>query len=572
MDFSIKTDPKTRQKYMAVHQKGKAVLNNPFINKGQAFTDRERHELNLHGLLAPVVSTIEDQLVRNYENFHSQPTDLGKYNFLSSLHDRNETLFSRFLHEYIDEAMPIVYTPTVGETCQKFSHIYRRGRGLYISCKQTDMMEEILGNFYFSEPAVIVVTDGERILGLGDQGADGMGIPIGKLCLYTLCAGVSPYSTLPIMLDVGTDNEERRRDPLYLGLRQERLRGVEYQAFIDKFVDAVCRVFPGVLLQWEDLLKVNAIKQLNRFRDVLCSFNDDIQGTGSVVLAFIYRALQITGRSILDSRIVLAGAGAAAYGIARLIELALREKGLSPGEAVKQIWMVDSRGLVTKNRDGLEDHKADYARDADEVALYNCRDRSRITLEEVIRNAEPNILLGTSATQGMFNESVLKFMAKINERPIIFPLSNPTSRCECTPEEALRFSGGRAIVASGSPFPPVEYGGKIYDIGQCNNSFIFPGFGLGVTVGRIRCVTDSMFLEAARALTGEMGCSNSEERPLCLDLRCIRECSHKVACAVIRCAVSEGHADMEALTNLEEKVKNAMWFPEYLPVCYEEIV
>lgn len=569
MDFSIKVDPKTWQKYMAVNQKGRAVLNNPFTNKGPAFTARERDELDLHGLLPPSISTIEDQLVRNYENFKAQPNNLEKYNFLFSLQDRNETLFFRFLHEYSDETVPIVYTPTVGEACQKFSHIYRRARGLYISYDQRDNIEKLLKNFYFKDPSVIVVTDGERILGLGDQGADGMGIPIGKLCLYTLCAGVSPYSTLPVMLDVGTDNEERRNDPLYLGLKQERVRGEEYQAFVDNFVYAVRAVFPNVLLHWEDFLKANAIKQLNRFKDILCTFNDDVQGTGSMVLACIYKALLTTGRSIRDSSVLIAGAGAAAYGIANLIVLALREEGLSREEAKQHIWMVDSRGLVTKARSGLEEFKGIYARAADDVANYECKDRLRITLEEAVKNVNPTILIGASATPGIFTEAVVRAMAETNDRPIIFPLSNPASKSECAPEDAIRWSGGRAIVAAGSPFPSVGYNGRTYPIGQCNNAFIFPGLGLGVTVGRIQRVTDRMFLASAKALTEETNGVNSQDGPIFPELRHIRECSHAVACAVIRCAVSESLADEDVLFNLDETVKNAMWFPEYLPVRYE---
>jgi malate dehydrogenase (oxaloacetate-decarboxylating) len=570
MDFSIKIDPVTLEKYMAVHQKGKALLSNPFTNKGPAFTEQERDQLGLHGLLPPSISSIEEQLSRNYENFAAQPNDLEKFTFLSDLHDRNETLFFRFLHEHIEETIPIVYTPTVGEACQKFSHIYRRGRGLYISYLQIDRIEEILSNYYFKDASVIVVTDGERILGLGDQGADGMGIPIGKLCLYTLCAGVAPYSTLPIMLDVGTDNEDRRNDQLYLGLRRKRIRGEEYQKFIDKFVDAVRKVFPGVLLQWEDLLKANAIKQMNRFKDVLCSFNDDIQGTGSMVLSCVYNVLRITGQSIRDSRFVISGAGAAAHGIANLIALAVREEGVSLKDARKQIWMVDSKGLVTKSRSNLEEFKTIYARETDEIATYNCKDPSMINLEETIANSKPAILIGTSATPGIFSEAVVRAMAKINERPVIFPLSNPTSKSECTPEQAIRWSDGRAIVATGSPFPPVEYGGRRHEIGQCNNSFIFPGFGLGVMVGRIRRVTDYMFLAAAKALSGMFSVGGSEQFAISPELRHVRECSHAVACAVIKQAVSEGHADEEILNNLEATVKNAMWFPEYVPARYEE--
>jgi malic enzyme len=569
MNFSIKVDPGSWQTYIAIWQKGRSLLINPFTNKGTAFTARERDELDLHGLLPPAVSTIEQQLERTYENFQAKPTGLEKFIYLTSLNDRNETLFYRLLYEHIDEMIPIVYTPTVGEACQAFSHIYRRARGLYISYEQRHNIEKILGNFYGNNASVIVVTDGERILGLGDQGAGGMAIPIGKLCLYTLCAGVSPYSTLPIMLDVGTDNEERLKDPLYLGLRQNRVRGEEYQAFIDRFVGAVRKVFPNVLLQWEDFLKGNAIKQLNRFKEVLCTFNDDIQGTAGVVLAGIYSALRITGQSIRDVRVLIAGAGAAAHGIADLIVSALQEEALSLKEARRRIWMVDSEGLVTKTRSVLGTFKETYARELDEVAAYECTDRSKITLEEAIANSKPTILLGLSATQGIFGKAVVKAMAEINERPIIFPLSNPTSRSECKPGDVIRWSEGRAIVATGSPFPPEESNGRRCRIGQCNNAFIFPGVGLSVIVGRIRLLTDAMFLGAAKALAEKVTADDLKQCAVYPEFRRIRECSHAVACAVIKRAVAEEHADEEVLIKLEETLERAMWFPEYLPIRYE---
>jgi malic enzyme len=569
MDFFIKVDPRTWQTYIAVRQKGRPLLINPFTNKGTAFTARERDELDFHGLLPPAICTIDQQLERAYESFQAKPNNLEKFIYLTSLNDRNETLFFRLLYEHMDEMIPIVYTPTVGEACQKFSHIYRRGRGLYISYEQRHNIEKILGNFYCKNPSVIVVTDGERILGLGDQGAGGMAIPIGKLCLYTLCAGVSPYSTLPVMLDVGTDNEERLKDPLYLGLRHKRVRGEEYQAFIDRFVDVVRKVFPNVLLQWEDFLKGNAIKQLKRFKDTLCTFNDDIQGTGAVVLAGIYSGLRITGQSMRDIRVLIAGAGAAAQGIANLIVSALQEEGLSLKQARKSICTVDSKGLVTKTRPALEGFKVTYARDVDEIATYECKDRSKITLQEAIVNSKPTVLVGVCATPGIFSESVVKAMTELNKRPIIFPLSNPTSKSECTPEDAIRWSGGRAIVATGSPFQPVEYNRRRYRIGQCNNAFIFPAVGLSVTVGCARLVTDGMFLGAAKGLAEKVTASDLDQCAVYPELRRMRECSHAVACAVIRRAVAEGHADEEVLIKLEETVERAMWFPEYLPIRYE---
>ncbi len=447
MSFSIKVDPATGQQYMAVSQKGRPLLLHPFTNKGTAFTLGERDELDLGGLVPPAVCNIHQQMDRTYENFKAKTSDLEKFIYLTSLQDRNETLFYRLALEHIDEIMPIVYTPVVGEACQKYHHIYRRGRGLYIAYEDRHRIEAILHNAGIPHPSVIVVTDGERILGLGDQGAGGMGIPIGKLGLYTLCAGVSPYSTLPITLDVGTNNQERLNDPLYLGMRHERVRGAAYQEFIDAFVAAVQKVFPRVVLQWEDFLKENALFQLSRFRDQLCTFNDDIQGTAGVVLAGVYGALRITGQRMRDQRVVFAGAGASAQGISELLVAAFLEDGLSLEEANRRIWTADSRGLVTRERPNLEPYKATYARSVEEVAGYACKDRSRITLLETALNAKATMLIGVSATPGVFDEPVIRAMARINARPIVLPLSNPTSKSEVTPQDALRWSEGRAIVA-----------------------------------------------------------------------------------------------------------------------------
>jgi malate dehydrogenase (oxaloacetate-decarboxylating) len=569
MSFSIKVDSSTGQQYMAVSQKGRALLLNPFTNKGTAFSRREREELDLGGLVPPAVCSIRQQLDRTYENFKVKPTNLEKFVYLSSLQDRNETLFYRLVLDHIDEMMPIVYTPVVGEACQKYSHIYRRGRGLYIAHEDKDRIEPILLSAGISNPSVIVVTDGERILGLGDQGAGGMGIPIGKLALYTLCAGVSPYSTLPITLDVGTNNQERLNDPLYLGMRHPRVRGAEYQEFIDAFVDAVKRVFPRVVLQWEDFLKENALFQLARFRDQLCTFNDDVQGTAGVVLAGVYGALRITGQRMRDQRVVFAGAGASTQGIAELLVAALMEDGLPHEEAIRCIWTTDSHGLVSRSRPNLEQYKATYARTTDEVAGYECKDRSQVTLLETVENAKPTMLIGTSATPGIFDEAVVRAMSRLNARPIVFPLSNPTSKTEVTPEDALRWSEGRAIVATGSPFDPVTVGGQRHRIGQCNNSFVFPGVGLGLTVSGARRVSNGMFLEAAKALAAMVKPEDLAECAVYPELARIRDCSFAVACATIRRAVAEGHADPEILEHLEKTVERAMWYPEYLPMRYE---
>ena len=566
--WAVKIDPRTGEEYYSVHHTGRPVLLNPFTNKGTAFTAEERESLGIAGLVPPAVFTLEEQLHRVYENHHAKSTGLERFIHLASLQDRNETLFFRLVHEHIDEMMPIVYTPVVGEACQNFSHIWRRARGLYINYEQRNEIESILAN-HPRPPAIIVVTDGERILGLGDLGAGGMGIPIGKLCLYTLCAGIPPELTLPIMLDVGTDNEDLLDDPLYVGLRQKRVRGEEYQEFIDKFVEAVRNVYPDALLQWEDFLKGNAIFQLNRFRDQFCTFNDDIQGTAGVVVAGVFCGLRITGQAMKDQRILFAGAGASAQGISDLLVSAMQEDGLTLEEARKRIWTVDSRGLVTDDREALEDFKATYARDVRELDAYECENRSRVTLEEAVTNVKPTILIGTSGTPGMFTEAVVKAMAAFNERPMVFPLSNPTSKSECTAEQAIQWSDGRAIVATGSPFDPVEYKGRQYRIGQGNNAFIFPGVGLGVWVARAQRVTDGMFLAAAKALAEKVTEADLAEVAVYPQLKRIRECSHAVACAVVKRAVEEGHAEKEALENLEERLKKAMWFPDYRPIRFE---
>ena len=550
---------------LSVNLSGSALLADPLTNKGTAFSESERAAFRLDGLIPPAVCTIAQQLERVYENYRAKETPLERYIHLASLHDRNETLFFRLLHEHLDEMMPVVYTPVVGEACQKFSHIYRRPRGLYIAYEQQDEIASILAN-HATPPAVIVVTDGERILGLGDQGIGGMGIPIGKLCLYTVCAGIPPDRTLPIMLDVGTDNEDLLADPMYLGMRHKRIRGARYQAFIDRFVEAVTRVWPDAVLQWEDFLKENAITQLARFRDRLCTFNDDIQGTAATVVAGVYASLRLTHRSMRDQRIVIAGAGASAQGIAALLVEAMRNDGVPLTDARQRIATVDSRGLVITGRPGLEEFKALYARAPEEVAGFACRDRTHVTLEETICNFRPTILIGTSATPGLFTQAVVEAMAGINERPVIMPLSNPTSKSECTAADAVRWSNGRAIVATGSPFDPVIHDGRTYRIGQGNNSFIFPGIGLGLWLGQVRRVTDGMFLDAARALAAQVTNADLADGAVYPPLSRIRDCSHAVACAVIRRAVAEGHAAASMLQDLDDRVRRAMWFPRYRPI------
>lgn len=569
MRFTVQSDPKTREISLRVREKGRALLLDPLTNKGTAFTDQERDELDLHGLLPAAVCSIEQQLDRAYENFKAKTSDLERYIFLNALQDRNEILFFRLLLEHIDEMVPVVYTPTVGLACQKYSHIYRRARGVYVSFEQRGRVEQVLRNAPVQHPAVLVVTDGERILGLGDQGAGGMGIPVGKLCLYTLCAGIPPWAALPVLLDVGTENTGLLSDPAYLGLRRRRVRGGEYQAFVDEFVEAVMRVFPGVVLHWEDFLKGNAIHQLERFRNRLCSFNDDIQGTAGVAMAGILSGLRITNQPLRDQRLLLAGAGAAAHGIADLFVAALCSEGLSPTEARARVWMMDSHGLVTRGRPGLEGFKGVYARDPGELAAYDCADREHATLPELVVNVRPTVLIGTSATPHTFDERTIRAMARVNSRPLIFPLSNPTLSSECTAEEAIRWSDGRAIVATGSPFAPVEHGGRVHRVRQGNNVYIFPGVGLGASVGNVQRISDAMFLQAARTLAGRVTAQDMAEGAVYPELGRIRECSIAVACAVIQQAAVEGQLGDSGLEDIDRSVSEAMWFPDYLPIRLE---
>ena len=557
-----------RSPYFETSRSGYHLLNTPLLNKGTAFTEEERDAFDLHGLLPPTVSTLDEQAARRLQAMRQLPNDFERYIFLRGLQDTNEVLFYALLVRHLDELLPIVYTPTVGLGCQHFSQAFRKPRGLFLSIPHQHRIRRILGHPRFDIVEAIVVTDGERILGLGDQGVGGMGIPIGKLALYSACAGIPPALTLPIMLDVGTDNEERLNDPLYLGTRHRRIRGAAYQDFVDHFVDAVIRVFPGAVLQWEDFLKANAIAQLARFRDRLCTFNDDIQGTASVVVAGLYSALRITGQPFDAQRIVLAGAGASAQGIAELLMLALEDAGLRGIQARQRIAMVDSHGLVTRERPQLEEFKAAYARSAADLAGCDCQDASHITLEETVRFFRPTILIGTSGTPRLFSKAVVEAMAAVNDRPIVLPLSNPTSNSECTAAEAIAWSGGRAIVATGSPFEPVDYNGRRFQIGQGNNAFIFPGVGLGLWIGSIRRVTDVMFLAAAKALAREVTPGELDRGLIYPELSRIRDCSQAVACAVIRRAIAEGYA-LPIAGDVEADVLGAMWTPQYFPVRYE---
>jgi malate dehydrogenase (oxaloacetate-decarboxylating)(NADP+) len=538
----------------AAPARGAALLRDPRFNKGTAFTEAERDALGLRGLLPPHVCTMEEQVQRVLENLRRSDSALARYIMLSALQDRNETLFYRVVSENPDEIMPIIYTPTVGAACQQFGHIYRRPRGLFINAQDRGRIEHVLRNWPEPEPRIIVVTDGERILGLGDLGANGMGIPIGKLALYTACAGVHPRACLPIMLDVGTSNTALHADPLYLGLRQPRLSGAVYDAFIEEFVAAVLKVFPGVVLQWEDFANHSAFRLLEKYRDRVCSFNDDIQGTAAVTVAGIFSALRVTRAPLSQQTFLCLGAGEAATGISDLLVSAMVAEGLSEAEARGRCWLIDSKGLVVASRSGLAQHKLPYAHRHDPMT----------DLVEIIDVLRPTALIGVSAIAGAFTRDVIKTMAHINQRPIIFALSNPTSKSECTAEAAYSASGGRALFASGSPFAPVELDGQRHVPRQGNNSYIFPGVGLGAIACKARRVTDSMFMAAARALAEQVSADDLAQGSLYPPLAGVREVSARIAAAVAAVAFHDGLAGIDPPSDLLGFIRAQMYEPRYV--------
>jgi malate dehydrogenase (oxaloacetate-decarboxylating) len=542
---------------------GVGLLSHPHLNKGSAFSEEERSTFRLHGLLPPGVMTIEQQVTRTYQSFRAKTTDLERYIYLASLQDRNEVLYFRLLQEHIAEMSPVIYTPVVGQACQNFSHIYRRPHGLYLSYEQRNDMESMLRAAPVPDPRVIVVTDGERILGLGDLGVGGMLIPIGKLALYTLCAGISPSITLPIALDTGTDNSDLLADPLYLGWRHERVRGPEYDAFVDAFVAAVRNVYPEAVLQWEDFARGNARRLLDRYRDQLCTFNDDIQGTAAVTLAGLLAATDVIGASLREQRIVIFGAGSASTGVAELLIMAMVEDGATEQEAHGRIWLLDSQGLVHTGRPDLDQEKALFAQPA---WIPSGHGERTLDLLEVVRHVRPTILIGTAARAGAFNEGIVREMARHVKRPVIFPLSNPTEKSEASPSDLLRWTHGRALVATGSPFPAVQVAGRSVRVGQCNNMFIFPGVGLGVLASGARHVTDGMFLAAARALSATAPSRRDRGAPLYPDIEHVHATARAVAIAVATEAARTGVSQPLDAHTLEQRIDALRWEPHYRPL------
>jgi malate dehydrogenase (oxaloacetate-decarboxylating) len=544
---------------------GYELLNDPVLNKGTAFTEFERDAFDLHGLLPPHVAELDYQVKRRLAAFRGLGSDLSRYVFLRGLQDSNETLFYALLTRNIEEMMPIVYTPTVGLGCQLFSHVFRKPRGLFLSIPHQDLIPRILSHPRYDRIDAIVVSDGERILGLGDQGAGGMGIPIGKLSLYTACAGLHPGGTLPVLLDVGTDNSDHLRDPLYIGWQHERVRGAAYDDLVSTFVEAVRKRWPHVLLHWEDFAIGNANRLLARYRDTLCTFNDDIQGTAAIAVGTLLAAINVTGVPLTKQRIAVLGAGSAGTGICALLHRAMVEAGLSEQHARECFYLVDRPGLLLAGMKGLQPFQMPFAQAPSRVSGWALKTPGSIGLEDVVVNAHPTVLIGTSGQAQAFTEPVVRAMAKNVKRPVIFPLSNPTERSEAIPADLEAWTEGRAVIATGSPFPPLKRGGKEFRIDQNNNAYVYPGIGLGAIAVRARRISDGMFLAAANAIAAQSPAKRDPDANLLPPLTEIRKLSFAVALAVARQAQKEGCADVLSEEATAAAIRTKMWDPVYAP-------
>jgi malate dehydrogenase (oxaloacetate-decarboxylating) len=548
------------------------LINFPMLNKGTAFTESERTDFALHGLLPPHVGNLEDQAARRLKALHSRHTDFGRYTYLRDLQDTNETLFYALLVRNIEEMMPLVYTPTVGEGCQRFSEIWRKPRGLFLSYPNRHRIREILQHHRYDAIRAIVVSDGERILGLGDQGAGGMGIPIGKLALYTACAGIHPQQCLPVLLDVGTDNLELLEDPLYVGWRHQRVRGAEYDDFVEAFVSAVIERCPKLLLQWEDFAGMNAGRLLERYRDRLCTFNDDIQGTAAVAAGTLLAAINVTGTPLTEQRIALFGAGSAGIGIASLLLTAMKNAGLSEAEARRRFYAVDKDGLLVEGMTDIRPAQQPFVQSRFAIATWNLEHKDRVSLLDVVRNAKPTAFIGVSGQAGAFTEEVVRAMAAAVERPVIFPLSNPTSRSEAKPADLLKWTNGLALIGTGSPFAAVSWNGREVPIDQTNNSYIFPGLGLGVLSVNAQRVTDTMFMAAAKCLAELSPARLSRSGRLLPPVSELRSVSCAVAKAVALQAITDGVADPLDEQTVESRIRSNVWEPVYLPYRFDPFV
>jgi malate dehydrogenase (oxaloacetate-decarboxylating) len=556
-------------KVIRTHLTGFGLLMNPRLNKGTAFTEHERDAFSLHGLVPPHIGTLEDQRERRTIALRNRSSSFSKYRLMRDLQDNDETLFYSFIEHNVEELLPIVYTPAVGEGCQRFSEIWRKPRGLFLSYPNRDRIERILSHPRYDDIRCIVVSDGERILGLGDQGAGGMGIPIGKMALYTALGGIPPEHCLPILLDVGTDNEALLNDPIYIGWRHNRVRGQEYEDFVEAFVSAVEQRWPHILLQWEDFAGVNAQRLLERYRDRLCTFNDDIQGTAAVTTATILAAVHATGIPIHEQTIVMFGSGSAGIGIIELLIAAMKEEGLSDADARKRIYAFNRYGLLVEGCRGIRPEQHHLLRKREDVTGWKLSGGEDISLLDVVRNAKVTVLAGVSAQAGAFTEEIVREMARHTDRPVIFPLSNPTSKSEAIPADLLRWTDGRALVGSGSPFPPVEVNGKLVRISQINNSYIFPGLALGILASKARRVTDNMIMAAAKTLASLSPARNDKNEALLPPIGDSRKVGLIVGEAVAHQAVADGVADPADGESMRERIDAYVWEAVYLP--YERV-
>jgi malate dehydrogenase (oxaloacetate-decarboxylating) len=550
--------------------RGMHRLDTPTLNKGTAFTDEERSAFGLHGLLPPHIESLDEQTSRAYEAYRRKTDDLERHIYLRALQDTNETLFYRLLNAHIEEMMPMVYTPVVALGCQQFSNIYRRPRGLFISYPLRDSIPSLLRNRPHPDVDVIVVTDGERILGIGDQGVGGMGIPIGKLALYSLIGGIHPARTLPVVLDVGTNNEDRLKAPEYLGWRHERITGDAYYEFVDLFVQAVKQELPQTCLQWEDFANPHARPLLDRYRDQLLTFNDDIQGTAAVVFGALTAAIKASGGSLKDQQIVFYGAGSAAIGVADYLRMALVDSGLSEKEARSRLWIVNRGGILHTDRSDLASEQRVYAQPVERFEQWQRPSSGTIDLDTVVHNVDVTVLIGLSTLGGAFTESIVREMAFKVDRPIIFPLSNPTDRSEAVPEDLLRWTDGRAIVATGSPFPPVDFAGRKIPIAQCNNVYVFPAVGLGLIASRAQRVTDRMMMAAGRALGENSPVLSDSEAALLPRLKDLRTIARHIAFEVGIEAQRAGVAHPTSPEELRDRIAAAQWTPEYPHLVRDE--
>ena len=563
--FEFKIDPLTQEEYYEVYLRGQQLLTDPLLNKGAHFTVDERASLGLVGLLPHGVTSAAEQAARGLENYRRKPDDLERYLYLLGLLNRNETLFYRLLIDNLSEMLPIVYTPTVGQACLLLSRIMRRARGVYVHPDNIGAIDQIFANISLPHVQLIVVTDGERILGLGDLGSDGMGIPIGKVSLYVAAGGLHPACCLPVCLDVGTNNEQLRTEPLYLGSRRPRLEGEEYDAFVERFVLGVKRNFPNALLQWEDFAKHKAFRLLSRYRERILSFNDDIQGTGATACAALLTAVRIQRKTLADQRFVIVGFGQAGVGTAWSIRAILEEEGLSPAEACRRIYAVDQQGLLLDDDAKLGDFQRPFAQPRAAVEGWKLSNRNQISLTDVVANARPTVLVGVTAKRGLFDEKILHQLGKHCDRPVVLALSNPTSKTECTPEEAFKATDGRALVATGSPFPSVTFAGRTLSAAQCNNLYIFPGVGLGALLSKAPRVTNKMFIAASKALS-TMVTAEEEERGLLLPaMGSIRDVAARVGLAVAREARDSGLGRLLDDVELERLLRRAQWQPRFVP-------